>query len=84
MWSVVPIDLVPPDWIDPVSDGMIYMGVFAILAGFFPNMMEYSTQDRPAPMTPRDRRIWRRIQIGILVVSLGLIVGGTLIQFYWL
>ena len=83
MWFI-PADLTPDEWMGPISNGMIFVGVVAIASAFAPRMFSEGGHDATTPMTARSHRIWRRIKIGILVFGLGLIVAGTLIQIYWI
>ncbi len=76
--------LTPAEWLDFFVTVMICVGVAGVVGALAPAMFGNNGRNRYVTMDTRSHRIWRRIRIGALFGGVALIIGGTLVQLYWL
>ncbi len=80
----IPVDFFPADWNGPISNGLIIIGVTSIASAFLPAFQLDPTRPGRKPTTRRGHRAVLWFKLSILIFGLACIIGGTLMQIYWI
>jgi len=80
----IPVDFFPPDWSGPISNGIIIIGVVSLASAFLPAFQLDPTRPSRPPNTRRGHRAIMWFKLSVLIFGLACIVGGTLMQIYWI